>query len=127
MKLFTLIISLLLAALFSACSPSNGPATNGPGGSHNLSADEMRRAEINANAYYSKNFPAGLDEGGQLVLKQGAFSQCRPQDSNSNWLVTCAGNVPHPTIKNRYETKTMYCGYGAGENAILGCSDKDQK
>ena len=109
----------------AACSkPNNNPAANGAGGVHNLTPDEMRRAEIAAQSYFNKDFPAGADDQGNPAMKKGAFSSCRPQDSNSNWLVTCTGMVPKAKA---YIEKTMFCGYGVGENAVMGCNDKDQK
>lgn len=122
----TVLALAVIAAAYAlaGCSPSNGPSKTGAGGVHNLTPDEMRRAEINATAYFAKEFPAGPDAQGNLVTKKGAFTACRPQDSNSNWMVTCSGMVPKGA---GFFEKTMFCGYGTGQDAVVSCNDKDQR
>lgn len=93
------------------------------GGPHNLTPDQKRRAETHAAAYFDAEHPAGTDASGNLIKRKGSFQTCRPQDSNSNGLVTCTGTVPN--IAGGFGTRTMYCGYEA--NGVDGCSDKDQK
>lgn len=122
-KTQTKILAIAVIALLTACD-NNLPSSNGAGGAHNLSVDEMRRAEIIAGSYYSKDWPTGVEQDGVLVMKKGVFISCRPQDSNRNWLVSCTGSIPRG---KGYIERTMYCGYGEGKNAIVACNDKDQK
>lgn len=96
----TVLALAVIAAAYAlaGCSPSNGPSKTGAGGVHNLTPDEMRRAEINATAYFAKEFPAGPDAQGNLVPKGAGFFE-----------------------------KTMFCGYGTGQDAVVSCNDKDQR
>ncbi len=112
----TLTLALISVAFLTAC---------GDDGPHNLSVDEMRRAEIQAKAFFDNDHPAGTNAAGELIKKKGSFQACRPQDSNSNGLVTCTGMLP--TMTGGYGQATRYCGYESGSKAILACSDKDQK
>ena len=114
----TLALSLVAAIMLSACS-------SGSDGVHPLTPDEVRRAQVNAEAYFNAEFPAGVDASGNIVKRKGSWTSCRPQDSNSNNLVTCTGVVPN--VAGQYVTTTMYCGYNAGKDAVIGCNDKDQK
>jgi hypothetical protein len=109
-------LSLAAALALSACS-NDGP--------HNLSVDEARRAQTYAEAFFNGDHPGGVDTAGALVKKKGSFQACRPQDSNSNGLVTCTGMLPN--LVGGFVQATRYCGYESGSKAILGCSDKDQK
>lgn len=111
MKYITLFIAVLALA---ACGKKADPT-------HNLSADESRRAKINASAFFDGEH-AVVKEDGTLGKAQGSFSECRPQDSNSNGMVTCTGVVPANT-PNGWATITRYCGYQEG--GVQGCSDKD--
>lgn len=111
------MLVIFSAFLFTACSPDNS--------THNLTVDESRRAQINAEAYFNQEHPASVDTAGNLVKKKGSFIACRPQDSNSNNLVTCTGMKPD--LKGGFVQTTMYCGYNTGSSAVVGCNDKDQK
>jgi hypothetical protein len=112
------MISVAFLLALAACGRSEGET-------HNLSVDEARRASVNAEAYFNQEFPFGVNEAGDLVKKKGTFTACRPQDSNSNNLVTCTGM--RPNAQGGYVQATMYCGYNTGPDAIVGCNDKDQK
>jgi hypothetical protein len=114
-KFLNLSLVVLLAA---ACG-------EGSSGVHNLSVDEARRAQVHAEAFFNAEHPAGVNSNGDLVKRKGSFQACRPQDSNSNGLVTCTGMIPD--LKGGFVQTTRYCGYESGAKAILGCSDKDQK
>lgn len=116
MKTKTVMAAAFAALALTAC---------GEDGPHNLSVDEMRRAEIQAKAFFDNDHPAGINAAGELVKKKGSFQACRPQDSNANGLVTCTGMLP--TMTGGYAQATRYCGYESGSKAILACSDKDQK
>jgi hypothetical protein len=118
MQKFSTIIAALVVAVLAACGPAVSEV-------HNLTPDETRRAQINAEAYFNQERPAGVDTSGQLLKKKGSFLSCRPQDSNSNNLVTCTGMIPN--MQGQFTQATMYCGYNTGSEAILGCNDKDQK
>ena len=119
MKTFvTSLAFVTIAAALAACGKAE-PSV------HNLSPDELRRAEINAGAYFNQDFPSGTNAAGELTKKKGAFISCRPQDSNDNGLVTCTGM--RPTMEGKFSTVTVYCGYASGKDAILSCNDKDQK
>lgn len=125
----TLVIALLSAAfLVVGCGKKVEPvAPPAPVKSavHNLTPDEVTRAQVNAQAYFNGEFPAGTNAKGDLVRKKGSWTSCRPQDSNNNGLVTCTGMVPN--MEGGYAASTMYCGYNGGAEAISGCNDKDQK
>ena len=108
---------LTLSVLVLAACGNDGP--------HNLSVDEARRAQTYAEAFFNADHPGGVDAKGDLIKKKGSFQACRPQDSNSNGLVTCAGLLPG--VNGGFATVTRYCGYESGSKAVLGCSDKDQK
>ena len=97
----------------------------GADGPHNLSVDESRRAQVHAEAFFGGDHPSGVNAAGDLTKKKGSFQACRPQDSNSNGLVTCTGMLPD--LQGGFVQVTRYCGYQSGNKAILGCSDKDQK
>jgi len=114
MKLSILVIAATVA--LAAC---------GEKGPHNLSVDEARRAQINAEAFFNAEHPAGTTPQGELLKKKGSFMTCRPQDSNNNNLVTCTGMLPN--MAGGFTQTTRYCGYNSGANAILSCSDKDQQ
>jgi hypothetical protein len=58
----SLIASLLIGLTLAACGPSSGV--------HNLTPDEMRRAEINAAAFFNLDHPSGTDASGNLVMKK---------------------------------------------------------
>lgn len=109
--------AVLAAVLALAACKDDGP--------HNLSVDEARRAQTYAEAFFNADHPGGVDAKGELVKKKGSFQACRPQDSNSNGLVTCTGMLP--TLSGGFAQATRYCGYESGAKAVLGCSDKDQK
>ena len=113
----TTVLTCALALLTACGQPTDAV--------HNLSVDEARRAQINAQAFFDAEHPAGTDAAGNLVKKRGSFSACRPQDSNSNGLVTCTGMLPN--MSGTFQQATRYCGYATGAQAVLGCSDKDQK
>lgn len=115
MKSIRTAAALIVLAVLAAC--------DGAGGVHNLTADEKRRAEIHAAAFYDAEHPGGVDAAGALVKKKGSFQSCRPQDSNSNGLVTCNGMLPD--LKGGFVAVTRYCGYE--KDGVIGCSDKDQK
>lgn len=113
------IVTMLAAAaalMLVACSP-DGP--------HSLSVDESRRAQTYAEAFFGGEHPAGINAAGDLTKKKGSFQACRPQDSNSNGMVTCTGMLPN--LQGGFTQVTRYCGYESGSKAVLGCSDKDQK
>ena len=110
------LISFAALLAITACG-SDGP--------HNLSVDEARRAQTYAEAFFNGEHAAGVDATGNIVKRKGSFQACRPQDSNSNGLVTCTGMVP--MINGQFKQDTRYCGYESGAKAVLGCSDKDQK
>lgn len=87
-------------------------------GVHALTADERPMAQMNAKAFYEKEFPVERD--GTLTHERGAFLECRPSDSNFNGLVTCKGLVPQR--KSGFQEVTRYCGY---RKELVGCSDQD--
>lgn len=118
MQKLSTFIAALVVMILAACGPAVSEV-------HNLTPDEMRRAEIHAAEFFNKEGPGGTDAQGNIVLKKGVFSTCRPQDSNSNNLVTCTGL--RPTLGGGFAQTTVYCGYNTGSAAILGCNDKDQK
>lgn len=118
MQKFSTTIAALVVMVLAACGPAVSEI-------HNLTPDESRRAQTHAEAYFNAERAAGVDASGQLLKKKGSFLACRPQDSNSNDLVTCTGMVPD--MQGGFRLATMYCGYNTGSNAILGCNDKDQK
>ena len=120
---YHILISLTTLVL-AACGADNRPSANGSGDSHNLSVDEMRRADIQSAAHFNKEWPAGPNSDGALQTKRGMHLSCRPQDSNRNWLVSCTGSVPNNA--GGWRQLTVYCGYGEGKFAIAGCNDKDQ-
>lgn len=111
-----LICLALVAMSVAACSKEDGP--------YNLSVEESRRAQTHAEAFFNSDHPAGTNPAGELVKKKGSFQVCRPQDSNSNGLVSCTGMLP--TMNGGFAQHTRYCGYLSGTNAVMGCSDKDQ-
>ena len=85
---------------------------------HPLNETERPLAQMNAKAYFEKEFP--VEKEGELKKERGAFLECRPSDSNFNGLVTCKGMVPQP--KGGYREVTRYCGY---RPELVGCSDED--
>jgi hypothetical protein len=86
---------------------------------HALNADERQLAEINAKAFFNKEFPVETKDG-SLSSERGRWLECRPSDSNTNGLVTCKGLVPN--IKGGFKEVTRYCGY---RPELVGCSDED--
>lgn len=102
-------LNLFIATLFITMTSFLGACSVEPSGPHALTPDEVRRAQVNGEAYFNQEFPAGTDATGNLVKKKGSFTSCRPQDSNSNNLVTCTGVKPN--LQGQYVQITMYCGY----------------
>ena len=49
------ILISLTTLMLAACGADNRPSANGPGDSHNLSVDEMRRAEIQSAAHFEND------------------------------------------------------------------------
>jgi hypothetical protein len=117
MNFKTITTTTLAILVLAACSKADDV--------HNLSVDEGRRAKTYAEAFFNEEHPAGMDDKGNLTKKKGSFQACRPQDSNSNGLVTCTGMLPN--LQGGFVQVTRYCGYESGNSAVLGCSDKDQK
>lgn len=125
MKKTALILAAIVAVFLSACGKKEEPPAPPVSTVHNLTPDEVTRAQVNAQAHFNNEFPAGVDKAGNLTKKKGSWTSCRPQDSNSNGLVTCTGMIPN--MDGGFATSTMYCGYRGGAGAIGGCNDKDQK
>jgi len=87
---------------------------------HALNADERQLAEINAKAFFNKEFPVTDKASGALSNERGRWLECRPSDSNTNGLVTCKGLVPN--LGGGFKEVTRYCGY---RPELVGCSDED--
>lgn len=110
-KTFFVVIAMLLA---TACSKTAEQKIedNVNSGVHALTVDERPMAQMNAKAFYEKEFP--VEHDGTLTRERGAFLECRPSDSNFNGLV--------PQRKGGFQEVTRYCGY---RKELVGCSDQD--
>lgn len=123
MKVSKLVVGLIISSVFAltACGSKTAEekiTEQVQDSVHALTSEERPLAEINAKAYYDKEFP--VQKGDDLVNIRGRFLECRPSDSNFNGMVTCKGLVPQ--TRGGFAEVTRYCGY---RKELVGCSDVD--
>lgn len=123
MKVSKLVVGLIISSVFALTACGNRSAEEKikeqvQESVHSLTSEERPLAEINAKAYFEKEFP--VQKGEDLTNVRGRFLECRPSDSNFNGMVTCKGLVPQ--IKGGFAEVTRYCGY---RKELVGCSDVD--
>lgn len=117
-----LLTTLMAMALLGGCTAKSADekiAEQITENVHALTADERPLAQMNAKAFFEKEFPVQGDDG-SLSRERGSFLECRPSDSNFNGMVTCKGLVPQ--LNGGFKEVTRYCGY---RKELVGCSDED--
>lgn len=114
-RLIGALIALVLTQLLAACGQKSAAEKTAEQTAkvYALTADERNMAQINAKAYYEKEWLPANGKRGQVI-------NCRPSDSNFNGLVSCNGFVPG-SDGQFHETK-MFCGY---KPELVGCSNED--
>jgi len=118
-KLFAVLVAVLFVTACGSKSAEEKISKQVTENVHALTADERPMAQMNAKAFFEKEFPVQAKDG-SLSKERGAFLECRPSDSNFNGLVTCKGMVPQ--FGGGFKEVTRYCGY---RKELVGCSDED--